>query len=377
MNITRAEWSERYLKLLRIHLRDCRLGQRGLAGKLGRAALLAGVASRDLALMHEQALLALLQANNPAAPAHGLIKRAGVFFRHALGPFEAERRAGFVTNDELVQHNTTLRFQTAALERGYRRLGREVIRRKTTQEKTESANERYRGLLLESQARQGKLHQLTRQIISMQELERKKISRELHDEVVQSLVAISVELAALSTGPGPPRHTLKRKIAYTRRVVEHSVQAVHRFARDLRPAVLDDLGLIPALHAYSKRVATKERLQIAMTAFGGVEALNISKRTVLFRVAQEALNNVARHARATRVTLSITERANAIVMEIADDGKSIGAPRTLLSKSTKRLGLIEMRERIEMIGGTLAIESCPGRGTTIRTEIPFKPAPIQ
>jgi signal transduction histidine kinase len=89
--------------------------------------------------------------------------------------------------------------------------------------------------------------------------------------------------------------------------VENSVKAVHQFARELRPAVLDDLGLIPALHAYSKNLAERRKLKIRMTAFGGVEALGGAKRTVLFRVAQEALTNVARHANATEVGMSISE----------------------------------------------------------------------
>ena len=165
--------------------------------------------------------------------------------------------------------------------------------------------------------------------------------------------------------------TLKAKIAHTQKLVENSVNAVHQFARELRPAVLDDLGLIPALVAYSKSLAARKRLKIQMTAFGGVEALGAVKRTVLFRVAQEALTNVARHAHATVVKLSISEVAGAVRMEISDNGKSFHVRNTLLAKNNKRLGLVGMRERIEMVGGSLAIESAPGTGTTVRAEIPF------
>ncbi len=218
---------------------------------------------------------------------------------------------------------------------------------------------------------QKKLRQLTRQIISAQEEERKEISRELHDEVVQTLVGINVELSALGKGATLGVHTLKSKIAHTQRLVENSVNAVHRFARELRPAVLDDLGLIPALHAYSKNLAARKKIKIQMTAFGGVEALGGAKRTVLFRVAQEALTNIARHAQATQVRMSITEISGAIRMEISDNGKSFQVDKTLLAKTNKRLGLVGMKERIEMVGGSLAIESAPGQGTTVRAEIPF------
>src|SRR6185312_375273 len=114
--------------------------------------------------------------------------------------------------------------------------------------------EEYQTLLTASEGMQKKLRHLTRQIITAQEEERKAISRELHDEVVQSLVGINVELSALSKDAAVKRE-LQDKISHTQRLVENAVHAVHRFARELRPSVLDDLGLIPALHAYSKNLA--------------------------------------------------------------------------------------------------------------------------
>jgi two-component system sensor histidine kinase DegS len=233
--------------------------------------------------------------------------------------------------------------------------------------------EEYRLLFLESQVMRGKLSQLTRQILTAQEEERKQISRELHDEVVQTLVGINVELAALGTGNSVGVLHLKKKITHTQRLVENSVHAVHRFARGLRPAVLDDLGLIPALHAYCKTLAEKKQTKIQFTAFGGVEALGNAERTVLFRVAQEALTNVIRHANATEVKLSIIAISNAIRMEIADNGKSFRIGNALVGKNHKRLGLVGMNERVEMVGGTLVIESVSGKGTLVRADIPFHP----
>ena len=133
------------------------------------------------------------------------------------------------------------------------------------------------------------------------------------------------------------------------------------------------LGLIPALHAYCKNLAARKRIKIKLTAFGGVEALDSAKRTVFFRVAQEALNNVARHSRATEAGVTITGPSGALQLEITDNGKSFSVEKTLLAKNNKRLGLIGMRERVEMIGGTLVIESTRGRGTTVRAKIPFNP----
>jgi signal transduction histidine kinase len=271
----------------------------------------------------------------------------------------------------LQQHNETLRLHTAALASGNLRLEREVARRKAGERTIRQGKAKYKELFLKSQVMQRKLRQLTRQIISAQEDERKQISRELHDGVVQTLIGINVELAALGEGASVGRHALKAKIARTQRLVTNSVNAVHRFARELRPAVLDDLGLIPALHAYNKSLAARKKIKIKLTAFGGVEAMGSAKRTVLFRVAQEALTNVARHSQATQVRMSITEISGAIRMEISDNGKSFQVDKVLSAKNHKRLGLVGMRERVEMVGGSLTIESSPGKGTTVRVEIPF------
>jgi two-component system CheB/CheR fusion protein len=230
--------------------------------------------------------------------------------------------------------------------------------------------EEYRTLLGESQAMQKKLRHLTHQILTAQEEERKKISRELHDEVVQTLVGINVELSSLVHGNAVGVRQMRDKIARTKRLVESSVDAVHRFARELRPAVLDDLGLIPALQAFCEGLAARKKLKIRFTAYRGVEQLASDKRTVLFRVAQEALTNVARHARATRVTLAISKVPGAVRLEIVDNGQSFPVRRILKARS-KRLGLVGMRERVEMVGGIFDIESKAGRGTTVRADIPF------
>jgi two-component system sensor histidine kinase DegS len=369
MKTTRRILSARYLASLRTDLRQRSIVASGRAEKLGRLALASGIPTLELATIHQQAVLALAASHNFTS----LVKRSGRFFSQALVPLEADTRATRKSNRQLREGNETLRQRTTALARSNRQLAREIARRRSAEIQTEQAKERYRGLFLESQLMQARLHQLTRQVLSAQEEERKSISRELHDEVVQTLVGINVELTALGQEAGREARTLWRKIAHTQRVVENSVRAVHRFARELRPAVLDDLGLIPALHAYCQNLALRKKIRIQMTAFRGVETLSIARRTVLFRVAQEALNNVVRHAEASRVVLRISERPEGVLMEISDDGKSFEVGHTLLARNNRRLGLIGMRERIEMIGGTLAIESAPGRGTTVRAEVPFHP----
>jgi signal transduction histidine kinase len=372
MKTAREGLSARYLAALRTHLGKKLPGNGDRPQGLGRAALASGCATLDLARMHEDAVIALTSSHDFADVNNGAIGRAAYFFTQALMPLEAAQRATRNANRRLQQRNETLRLHTAALASGNRRLEREITRRKAGEVVVLKGKEQYRILFQESQVMQRKLRHLTRQIIMAQEEERKEISRELHDEVVQTLVGINVELSALTQETSAGLHSLKAKIARTQRLVENSVNAVHRFARELRPAVLDDLGLIPALHAYIKGLAERKKIKVQLTAFGGVEALASAERTVLYRVAQEALTNVARHAQATQIKMSITEVSGAIRMEISDNGKSFQIGKTLLAKNSKRLGLFGMKERIEMIGGSLTIESAAGTGTSVRAEIPFK-----
>ena len=371
MKTSRPGLAARYLALLRAHLARDGSAAANAARTIGRRAVARGVAAVELAQIHEAALRKLARSRDFAAGRGTAIRRAAGFLTEALRPVEAERVEILQANRRLVRRMETLRRHATAMARARRRLEREIRRRQAGEVRIVRAKTQYHALHLESQVMQGKLRNLARQIMSAQEEERRKISRELHDEVVQTLVGINVELTALGRSAAADVNTLKQRIARTRRLVENSVKAVHRFARELRPAVLDDIGLIPALHAFSKALADRRGLRIQITAVRSVEELSLAKRTVLFRVAQEALNNVVRHADASRVTLVVSEANGTLRLEIHDDGKSFQVGRTLVAKNFRRLGLVGMRERIEMIGGRFAVKSSPGAGTTVRADIPF------
>jgi PAS domain S-box-containing protein len=251
-----------------------------------------------------------------------------------------------------------------------RKLEQEIVRRQVVEEALKKSKQHQNQLLIQSQDMQRQLRGLSHQILSAQEEERKRLSRELHDEIAQILVGINVHLSALiQDAAGNPRG-LRKKIARTQRLVEKSVNTVHQFARELRPAVLDDLGLIPALHTFLKNFTARTGIRTRLTAFARVEQLDMARRTMLFRVAQEALTNVARYAQASRVDVSIRQRSNGVGLTIKDDGKSFQVERVLRGRGSKRLGLLGMRERVEMLGGHFEIESRPGLGTTIQVQVP-------
>jgi two-component system, NarL family, sensor histidine kinase DegS len=239
------------------------------------------------------------------------------------------------------------------------------------EQRLKNSERHYSHLLEQSDHLQEELRRLSRQILSAQEDERKKISRELHDVIAQTLTGINVRLASLKKGASANTKDLDQNIARTQRLVEQSVNIVHRFARQLRPTVLDDLGLIPALHTFMKGFRKQTGMQVSLSAFADVEQLIGERRTVLFRIAQEALNNVNRHAQASGVQVKIQKLDGAICMTVKDNGKGFPADYTLHSKKNKRLGLLGMRERLDMIGGKFTVTSAPGKGTCVRAQIPL------
>ena len=259
--------------------------------------------------------------------------------------------------------------RVAVLDASNRKLELEIIRRQAVEEALRKSEQHE--IRSSAQARH-----LSHQILHAQEKERKRISRELHDEIAQTLVGINVHLAALTREATDNPRDLPRQIARTQRLVEKSVDVVHLFARELRPPALDDLGLVPALHAFMKEFTKRTGIHIHFTTFTShrIKQLNNATRTMFYRVAQEALTNVARHAQASVVEVNFEKLPNALCLKIKDNGKSFQAQRVLHSKRNTRLGLIGMRERLEMVDGTFVIESSPGKGTTIIAQIPIHKA---
>jgi len=363
--------SRRYQAALRKHLRQGQRASLESARGLGSQALAAGLQTLDLAKLHEQTLVTEVLPGCPEGRRASLIKQAGTFFAAAITPIEKTHRSALEATAQLKKFVGALSRRTVELASANLELSLEITQRKAAEEALKKSEHHYSQLLEKSERLQGHLRQLSRQVLLAQEEERKEISRELHDVIAQTLTGINVRLAALKKEAAVNTKGLDRNIARTQQLVEKSVDIVHQFARELRPAVLDDLGLIPALHSFMKNFAARTGVRAHLTAFAAVEQLDTAKRTVLYRVAQEALTNVARHAKASRVEVSIQRFDRTARMEINDDGRSFQVERKLDGKGNKRLGLLGMRERVEMVGGAFCVESAPDRGTTVRVEIPL------
>jgi signal transduction histidine kinase len=365
--------SRRYQTALRKHLEQGPRGSPPSADRFGRQALAIGLETLDLARIHEQALTALASSNSSRPTRDGVIKRAQAFFIRAVTPIEKTHRTAMEANVRLSELNQTLRRHTGELTVANRQLKKEILQRQAAEKALQKSEQHYSLLLEQSHHMQEQLRHLSRQILSAQEDERRRISRELHDEVAQVLTGINLHLARLKKDATADTKDLKKKITHTQRLVEKSVNVVHRFAGQLRPPALDDLGLFPALHSYVTDFAKQTGLSVHLVSFtqDKSDKLDSTRRTVLYRVAQEALANVARHAKASQVNVSIEKLRGVIRMEVKDNGKSFQAQGASTAKGKRHLGLLGMRERVEMVSGRFTIESESGKGTTIRAEIPF------
>ena len=252
-----------------------------------------------------------------------------------------------------------------------RRLEQEIARRQAVETTLKKSEQRAQHLLAQSRLLQKKMRRFSHQILMVQENQRKQISRALHDDISQLLVGINVHLAVFAKTAASNPQGIRRTIAPLRRLVEKSLRIVHQFARELRPSSLDDLGLIPALRSYIEDFPKRKGRQIRFTAFAGAEALDNDKRTVLYRVVQEALTNVAKHAHASVVKVTILKIRGGVGLEIADNGKAFEIGRLSSDAWGNHLGLHGMRERVEMVGGRFSVVSASGTGTTIRAEVPL------
>jgi PAS domain S-box-containing protein len=211
-----------------------------------------------------------------------------------------------------------------------------------------------------------RLQSLARKLVEVQENERVHIARELHDEAGQALSSLKLSLGRLEHDPDCPER-LRQRLLDLKDMADGVLENLHRLAMDLRPAALDHLGLIAALEQYINKLCS-DQLSIEFKAIGfGYERLPTTLETSLYRVVQEAVTNTIRYAQASNIGILLERKHGLVRVFVEDDG--IGFDHENV-QTGEHIGLVGMRERAEMLGGTLTIESTPGRGTSIIMEVP-------
>ncbi|MGA8597221.1 MAG: ATP-binding protein [Bryobacteraceae bacterium] len=212
----------------------------------------------------------------------------------------------------------------------------------------------------------GALRELSARLIEVQESERRALSRELHDEVGQSLSALLLGLGNVAAILPPETDDDARgQLNDLRRLAEKTVAVVRDMSLLLRPSMLDDLGLIPAVQWQAREVSRTKNLAVQVQAGALPEDIPDEHKTCIYRIVQEALHNIARHAKAKNVRIQLTQSSDSLLLTIQDDGQGFAPERE------KGVGLLGMEERVTHLGGSFHVDSAPGRGTSIRIELPL------
>jgi signal transduction histidine kinase len=223
-----------------------------------------------------------------------------------------------------------------------------------------------RGRYLELARSRHELQLLSSRLVDAQETERRSISRELHDEVGQSLGALLVDLGRLPASAPEAKEQIERM----KSVAERTFQSVRNIALLLRPSMLDDLGLAAALEWQGREVSRNSEIEVEVHTGNLSEALPDEYKICIYRFVQEALHNAVRHSAARAATVTVEQSPNRIVVQVKDNGSGFDPRRT------RGIGLLGMEERVKRVGGTFAVQSAPQQGTTLTAELPWPPTAL-
>jgi signal transduction histidine kinase len=246
----------------------------------------------------------------------------------------------------------------------------DITERKRTEDALLRSEQHYRELFQEGERMQDELQRLSREILRVQEEERTRISREIHDEIGQALTAISVTLEKLKTDPKPSE--VKLKIRSVQSLVEKTTDFIRHFAHQIHPVMLEDLGLLPAIRSFLRDFQKNTDIHVKLKFSANVERVSIEQKTVLYRIVQESLTNILKHSGTRNASVMIGKSPKGITLEVVDSGKGFDFPATSgIREKGQGLGILGMRERARIVGGRFAILSRPGKGTRVRVHLPL------
>jgi PAS domain S-box-containing protein len=220
----------------------------------------------------------------------------------------------------------------------------------------------------ELRASREQLRELSRFLESVREDERTRLARDLHDELGQTLTALKIDLAWLAKRLPQEQGSLLEKTRSMYELIDGAIQTVRRISAELRPGVLDDLGLADAIEWQAQELGKLTEIEFRFSARPEHMVLDPDRSTAIFRICQEALTNVVRHADATRVAVSLRKGPDRVSLTIKDNGKGVEESQIL---DPGAFGLLGMRERARIWGGTVRIEGAPGKGTLVAVSIPL------
>ena len=220
------------------------------------------------------------------------------------------------------------------------------------------------------------LRNFSHRLVQLQEAERERVAFELHGHITQLLCAILVRSQTLADQLSPDDRSARKEAKKLRDMIGQAANAVENISRNLRPSVLDHLGLAAVVHSDTKEFEARTGVPLTLSCGRLTARLPAVAEMAFYRILQEALKNVEHHARASRATVHLTQQGAFVELEINDDGVGFDPDRRAAKEKTKRgFGLLSMRERAAGVGGTLSVQSAPGEGTTIKMRVPLPAAP--
>lgn len=340
--------------------------------KQGVKARTLGISGLEICLAHETAMKKIVGGKISPPLILKLTSRSDRFLSRALDancPTQGKKTA----HKEIRGLMRKLILQDAQIFAGKRRFEKEVQRRKSAEIIMRKSKVRIQEVIKKFTINHQRLKLLTRGIFRRQEEDKKSISRELHDVVGQMLSSLNFRLAAMKKESVTNTSILRSRIEAIQQVIRDTASVVQNFARDLRPSLLDDLGLLPAIRSYGSSFSSRTGIKIIYKLCQLNASIIPEISTVLFRIIQEALTNVERHARASQVEISLRKTPRSLWLNISDDGRGFDVSRYYNGHRPKKrlsLGLLGMRERAEMVGGSFNIQSAKGTPTVIEVRVP-------
>lgn len=299
----------------------------------------------------------------------GALLVAWVTTRHVVKPTERLTAAA----QRMAQGELTAPISIEAQDE----IGRLAESLETMRQKLRASMEQVEGINRELESRvnerTARLGAVLGKVISAQEEERYRLARELHDETAQALGALCITLDRIRDGlpQAPSAETLER-VAEAKNVAAHLLDDMRRLILDLRPTALDDFGLIPAIRWYTESRLEEHGVNVTLVAPPPAGRLPGPIEVALFRIVQEAINNIAKHAKAHNATISIEFTDSAVGVTITDDGQGFDVANALSpGAAAKSVGLLGMQERVSLLGGRMEIRSQPGQGTRVHVEVPI------
>lgn len=309
------------------------------------------------ALLLGAALLGVTMEQAVIEPLGRLTQTIRDFHRGDLG-----RRVQIDSGDEIGE-----------LAEAFNRMAYGVEQKAKLEQKVRERTAELQVLYQELQEKEAVREQLLKQVINAQEEERKRIARELHDELAQALTGLLMSLDAAEEVLGSEFEVVHGQLQRTREITRRALEQTRGLILDLRPTILDDLGLVPAIRWFAESHLKAAGILVSIRSEGEQRRLAPEIETALFRIAQEAINNIAKHAEATQADIQLTWEPDELILVIEDNGCGF-APETIMDSrdKTQGMGLLGMKERATLLGGALHISSEPGEGTRVVARLPTR-----